>query len=57
MMEAQPFTMGDQLLAWSILLGLLIVALAFGAWREEQQRQQNEAERRERVRREFGDGS
>lgn len=56
MIEAQPFTMGEQLLAWSVLLGLLIVALAFGAWREERQREAEDAERRERVRREFGDG-
>lgn len=54
MIEAD-LTMGGQLLAWSVLLGLLLVAISFGAWREEQRRIEEERERRRRVREEFGD--
>ena len=56
MIEAQPFTLGEQLCAWSVMLGLLLVALAFGAWREEQRRVSEEMERREKIKGELRNG-
>ena len=47
--------LGAQLCAWSVLLALLILALAFGAWREEQRRVSEEMERRARIKGEFHD--
>ena len=48
-------TLPEQLCAWSVLLALLIVALAFGAWREEQRRIEEEMERRRRIKEKFPD--
>ena len=48
--------LGAQLCAWSVLLALLILALAFGAWREEQRRIDEEMERREKIKGELRNG-
>jgi hypothetical protein len=49
-------TMEAQLVGWSVLLGLLIAGLAFGAWREEQRRVSEEMERREKIKGELRNG-
>jgi hypothetical protein len=49
-------TVEAQLVGWSIVLGLLLVGLAFGAWREEKRRIDEEMERREQIKGELRNG-
>jgi hypothetical protein len=49
-------TVEAQLVGWSVVLGLLIAGLAFGAWRAEQQRITEEMERREKIKGELRNG-
>lgn len=55
-MMAPELTVEGQLVGWCILLGLIIAGLAFGAWREEQRRIDEEMKRRERIKGELRDG-